>query len=458
MDSVRFERLGYRYPSSNRPALTGIDLTLDGGLTLLAGDSGSGKSTLLRVCNGLIPHFHGGVISGTALVFGQDVTRTTTRRLARHVGFVFQDPELQAVQSRVERDVAFGLENLGVPPAEMRERVDDALDECGIAALRGRIVATLSGGERQRLALAGVLAMRPSLLVFDEPLSQLDPSGAVAVVSAMAAAMRRGASVLVAEHRVRLLQPLATRNIVTSDGRLVDAAIHDYNARALTDASSASMPEVDRAATRDTGWRLDGVTAGHGRAAVLHDVELGAAGGEVIAVTGTNGSGKTTLLRTIAGLLPPLAGRVRRDPGRVAYLPQNPTALLHRQTLRDEVAWTLRHDRGGPDPDSVLREFALTHVADRYPRDLSTGERQRAALAAALAGTPVLALLDEPTRGMDAAACAVLCREVQALARRGTSVVLATHDDELAAAVASRVVEVRDGRVHERQRVAAAAT
>ncbi|MGH7686767.1 MAG: ABC transporter ATP-binding protein [Candidatus Dormibacteria bacterium] len=451
MDALRFDRLGYRYPSSTRAALADIDLALDGGLTLLAGDSGSGKSTLLRVCNGLIPHFHGGVISGAALVFGQDVTRTTTRRLARQVGFVFQDPELQAVQSRVERDVAFGLENLQVPPKEMRDRVDEALELCGIAALRARTVSTLSGGERQRLALAGVLAMRPALLVFDEPLSQLDPAGALAVVDAMAAAMRGGATVLVAEHRVRLLQPLATRSVMTREGRL-GAGLP------ATSSMPAATPEADSTTMPGAGWRLHRVTAGHGRTPVLHDLELGGAGGEVIALTGANGSGKTTLLRTIAGLLPPLTGRVERDPGRVAYLPQNPTALLHRQTLRDEVAWTLRHDRGGPDAESVLREFALTQVGERYPRDLSTGERQRAALAAALAGAPVLALLDEPTRGMDPAARAVLSGAVRRLARRGTGVVLATHDAELAGAVASRVLELRDGGVHEQRRVAVAAT
>jgi energy-coupling factor transport system ATP-binding protein len=196
--------------------------------------------------------------------------------------------------------------------------------------------------------------------------------------------------------------------------------------------------------------RLRDVTAGHAGVAVLHDVDLTLGGGEVVAVTGSNGSGKTTLLRSIAGLLPPLHGAVVRTPGRVAYLPQNPTVLLHRQTLRSEIEWTLRHDATGGSVDDVLRDFGLDHVAGRYPRDLSTGERQRAALAAVLAGAPSVALLDEPTRGMDAAAAAQLVRAVQRLAARGAIVVIATHDHDLARRVATRVVETRDGGVRDR--------
>ena len=192
METIAFAGLHYTYPEMSAGALDGVDLEIDSGLVLLSGASGSGKSTLLRVCNGLIPHFHGGVIGGGARVLGHDVVRTPTRELARHVGFVFQDPELQAVYPSVERDVAFGIENLGIARSEMLRRVAGALDICGIGHLRSRAVATLSGGERQRLALAGVLAMRPRLLVLDEPFSQLDPAGSRALLTALDAAVRAG--------------------------------------------------------------------------------------------------------------------------------------------------------------------------------------------------------------------------------------------------------------------------
>jgi energy-coupling factor transport system ATP-binding protein len=174
-----------------------------------------------------------------------------------------------------------------------------------------------------------------------------------------------------------------------------------------------------------------------------------------VALVGRNGSGKTTLLRTLAGLLPPKAGTVWRQVGRTAYLPQNPGALLHLPTVRAEVELTLRRSSAEPVPnvtasaEAMMAAFGLMHLADRYPRDLSSGERQRAAIAATLAGSPALVLLDEPTRGMDLAARRSLAAAVHSLTERGSSVVLATHDTELAAELADRTVALRDGRAAE---------
>jgi energy-coupling factor transport system ATP-binding protein len=438
VETLAFAGLRYAYPVTPARALDGVDLEVDSGLVLLSGASGSGKSTLLRVCNGLIPHFHGGVIGGGARVLGHDVVRTPTRELARHVGFVFQDPELQAVYPSVERDVAFGIENLGIARSEMLRRVADALDICGISQLRSRAVATLSGGERQRLALAGVLAMRPRLLVLDEPFSQLDPAGSRALLGALDAAVRIGTTALVAEHRHHLVAARADRWLVMAGGRVVDSA-------PPTPAAGPRAPFRSAPPASELSWRLERVSAGHGRVPVLHDLELAGGTGEVVALTGDNGSGKTTLLRTIAGLLPPLSGRVERRPGRIAYLPQNPSALLHRATVRAEVEWTLRRAGSAAGAGPLLDELGLAGVAGRDPRDLSTGQRQRAALAAVLAGAPSLVLLDEPTRGMDGAARQSLVAALARIAQGGGCAVVATHDQQLVAAVASRVFELRDG-------------
>ncbi len=442
----------YWYPNARVPSIDGVDLDIEGGITLLAGASGSGKSSLLRVFNGLVPHFHGGTVQGTATVCGHDVIATPTRVLATKVGFVFQDPELQSVYPSVERDVAFGLENLGTPAAVMQRRVRDALERTGITHLTGRGVATLSGGERQRLALAGVLAMHPRLLVLDEPLSQLDDDGARALTATLVELADDGIAVVVAEHRFEHLGALPGRGLAVDGGRIVDAPAPAWS----RETGSVVAHVAGARATASVAWSLDRVAAGPARVPVLESVSLDGRTGEVVALVGPNGGGKTTLLRTIAGLLMPISGTVNRTPGRVAYLPQNPMALLHRPTVGAEVAWTVRGDRPSADAAALIAELGLGHLADRDPRDLSTGERQRAAIAAVLAGAPHIALLDEPTRGMDEAARDALCRVIVRMRNAGCSVVLATHDRNLAAAVADCTIAVGSGSVRELSPVAVA--
>lgn len=431
----------YRYPFGTEDALDIADLRIDEGLTVVRGGSGSGKSSLLRVFNGLVPHFHGGTVGGRAVVRGHDVITTATRVLAGEVGFVFQDPELQSVYPTVERDVAFGLENIAMAPPAMGARVGEALERTGIAHLRGRAVASLSGGERQRLALAGVLAMRPRVLVLDEPLSQLDEDGARSVVAILGALATNGTAVVVAEHRLDQLGLLDARTLTVKGGRIVDAA-------PLQPSRVAGMrvsPSVAHGAPSTIAWRLSGVSSGPTRTPILEGIDLEGRAGEIVALVGPNGGGKTTLLRTIAGLLAPLSGQVLREPGRVAFLPQNPMALLHRATVSAEVAWTVRGDPPSGDAAMLIAELGLAHLAARDPRDLSTGERQRAAIAAVLAGEPTIAVLDEPTRGMDDAARDALCRAVLRMRAAGTSIVIATHDKNLVAALADRTIAVGAG-------------
>jgi energy-coupling factor transport system ATP-binding protein len=339
----------------------------------------------------------------------------------------------------------------------MHDRVDEAMASLGIEGLRSRRLSTLSGGERQRVQLASVLVLRPALVALDEPTSQLDPWGAAAVLAACRGLADEGRAVVVAEHRLEMVAPAADRTLTVDHGQVMAGVAGGV-------AGASNRPHVRMPRTRtssdDTAWELSGVAAGHVRGRtqepVLSDIFLAGGRGEVVALLGPNGSGKTTLLRTLAGLLPPLAGAVRRPAGRTAYLPQNPGALLHLPTVRDEVALTLRRTGSREAPAKMLDAFGLTRLSDRYPRDLSSGERQRAALAAALAGSPTLVLLDEPTRGMDAAARRSLAAAVQTLTAGGAAVVLATHDTDLAATLADRTVELRAGRAAERAETPAA--
>ncbi len=429
MAIANLQRLTYWYPESPDAALRDVCAEIGGGLTLVTGPSGGGKSTLLRTLNGLVPHFHGGRWAGSARVGDMEVATTSTARLAREVGFVFQDPERQTIGATVEADVAFGLENLALPAAEIPGRVREALDRVAAGGLRGRRLAELSGGERQRVSIAAALAMRPRLLVLDEPASQLDREGAAMVARACRAVAAQGTAVVVAEHRTRLFAGAESR-IQVEGGRLVEPT------------TDPAPPAVRLPGPGARLWSAEGLVAGFRGRPVLAIPEMAGHAGELLALTGPNGSGKTTLLRTLAGLLPPIAGRINRPAGRIAYLPQDPAALLHRATVAEEVRYSLRLARqphGEPEVRSALRAFDLEPVAERYPRDLSGGQRERAALAAILAARPALALLDEPTRGMDARARGLLLRAVASLAEAGACVVMATHDEQLAAAAHRRI-------------------
>jgi energy-coupling factor transporter ATP-binding protein EcfA2 len=441
---AEFDRLSYWYPNTGAPALKDVAVAFDGGVTLLIGSSGSGKSTLLKVLNGLVPNFHGGRIAGRACVVGRPIPGTRTSQLAADVGFVFQDPELQSVRRTVERDVAFGLENLGLPRPNMLERVESALGRVGLEGLRERPIATLSGGERQRVALAGALATGPRLLALDEPTSQLDGEGARAIVESCLQLSRDGTAVVVAEQRTERLAPAADR--------LFEMTAGEVERKSVEISRAPAPPRTRRLQGGEPAFELRSVSASPGAEPVVEHVNVTAGRGETIALVGPNGGGKTTLLRVIAGLLRPLGGSVERRPGRVAYLPQNPSALLYRPTVLEEVQLTLSRtgdDSSGDDSSAwlLLEKLGLRGVAGRYPRDLSTGERQRTALAAVLAGRPALALLDEPTRGMDTAARAALIALVDSLSGEGACVVIATHDEHLVQAVADRILRVAGGRV-----------
>jgi energy-coupling factor transporter ATP-binding protein EcfA2 len=476
-------------------------LTLDiprGRFVAVVGPSGSGKSTLLRCLNGLTPHFSGGIFDGVVTIAGHDTRQYNPRALARLTGFVFQDPEAQFVTARVDDELAFGMEQLGVPPLTMRKRVEEVLDLLGIAALRDREIATLSGGERQRVAVAAALALQPAILALDEPTSQLDPWGAEEVVAALTRLNEDlGLTVVLAEHRLERVVSHSDRLTVLAKGGTIvlDGSPHDV----LPQADVASLPPL-LALGRRLGWQplplsikegraaqrqdeargslpapapadpsppggpsiilLQRVGAGWDRRSVLREIDLAVRPGELVALMGRNGSGKTTLLRLITGLHRPTSGRVlldghdtaRMHPAEIAqtvgYLPQNPSSLFFAETLWDELAFTVKHQRGATlDPRETLAALGLGHAAQRNPRDLSGGERERAALAAVLVGAPRVLLLDEPTRGMDAVRKQALVATLSRLRDEGVAILLATHDVELVAALASRVVLLGDGRI-----------
>jgi energy-coupling factor transporter ATP-binding protein EcfA2 len=426
------ERLRFSY-SGGAPVLDDVSLEIAPGEHIaLLGPSGSGKSTLLRALAGLVPHFHGGRFEGRVVVAGLDTRETRPPQFAGTVASVFQDPEDQIVMAKVANEVAFGLENTGTRPDEIWPRVDEALALVGAAQLADRVTGELSGGELQRVSLASALALEPQLLLLDEPTSQLDPEAAEAFFDLIE---RLPCAVLVSEQRPA--RPLAhvDRVLFMDAGRIVLDAPREEALIWLAQTRPLYLPHAP-----DVVCRVRDVRFTYGDRVVLEGASLEVRRGEVVALTGRNGAGKTTLALIAAGLLEPDAGEVTH--ARAAYLPQDPGRHLVTESVLDEVAL-------GSSPDRArltLARLGLTEHEECHPRDLSSGERERLALATVLATEPELLILDEPTRGVDPERKQELARLLRAEAPgRGTLVV--THDLPWAVEVADRVVElaVREG-------------
>ena len=444
MALARVDRLTFAYRDAD-PALEDVSLTLEPGeVVAVLGPSGSGKSTLLRALAGLVPHFHGGRFSGRVEVDGADTRLARPAELAGTVATLFQDPEDQVVFTRVENEVAFGLENLGTPPGEIAARALEALATVGARHLAGRKVAELSAGELQRVCLAATLALEPRLLLLDEPTSQLDPEAADGLLElACELARARGTTALVAEQRPTRPLELCDRVLFFDRGRLeLDAgrerALVWLDAhRPLYARPTRKRPE--RAARADRVCRVDGVSFSYVPGLPVHQAaSLELYRGEVVALVGPNGSGKTTLAKLAVGLLEPETGRVERV-GRACYLSQDPGRYLVRERADEEVALAVGGDLGRAR--QTLVAVGLHGFEHRHPRDLSSGERERLALAAVLVADPDLLVLDEPTRGIDPERKAELAALLRSEAQRRATLVV-THDLAFAASVADRTVSL----------------
>ncbi len=502
---IQIDRLTYTYPDSTDRALSNVSLDIDEGeFVLVAGPSGSGKSTLLRCLNGLVPHFTGGMVTGSITVSGRQPIVEGPQALSPVVGFVFQDPESQFVVDRVEDEIAFALENAAVPRTEMRLRVEEVLHLLDLASLRDRALDTLSGGEKQRVAIATALAFRPRVLALDEPTSQLDPQAAEDVLQALVRLNRDlNLTIVLAEHRLERVLPYVDRMVYLSESgdavltgpprqvlRQMDLTpplitlakrlgwdplpLTVKEGRQLAAQFAASDPEPKTRAgqhaegsRKRTGTRpqiaVHNLQFAYNGTSVLRGIDLEIGAGELVALMGRNGSGKTTLLKCIVGLLMPERGEISMSErsliGRptaeicldVGYLPQDPSDLLFADTVVDELKITLRNHNllGDPPvkPSTLMERLELGDVAHRYPRDLSAGQRQRAALGAVTVTRPQLLLLDEPTRGLDYPAKRKLVQLLREWQGEGTSILLVTHDVELVAQAADRVVLLSQGEI-----------
>ena len=486
--------------------MLGVSLQVEvGQLALVVGSSGCGKSTLLRCLNGLVPHFSGGTLEGRIRVNGRDPVRLGPAEMCKHVGFVFQDPEAQFVVDQVEDEIAFALENSGISRAEMHARVQFVLETLDLVRLRDRKLDTLSGGERQRVAIASALSLQPAILALDEPTSQLDPQAAEGLLETLVALKDRlQLTILLVEHRLERVLPFADQVIYLETGR---HGVISGSPRAVLSQIPVRPPvtklaqafgweplpltveeaqEMHEDKLESTSWqpasqdravqpafptvsgpvppilKAGEIVAGYGNEQVLHGLNLELYPGEVLVLMGANGAGKSTLLRCLAGLNRPRQGSIKlagkNTAGlevadiclQVGYLPQDPNALLFADTVQDELLITLRnHQLSSQDypPKPLLERLGLASLAQAYPRDLSSGERQRVALGAVMIPRPPVLLLDEPTRGLDYSAKESLVDLLNRWKSEGTAIILVTHDVELAASVATRVAWMENGEI-----------
>jgi len=493
---IVFDHVTITYPGTHAPTLVDVDLTIpEGEMVLVVGRTGSGKSTLLRAINGLVPHFTGGTLAGRVLVNGRDTAHHPPRELADVVGVVPQDPMSGFVTDTVEDELAYGMECLGLAPEVMRRRVEETLDLLGLAELRQRPLRSLSGGQRQRVAIGAVLTSHPQVLVLDEPTSALDPGAAEEVLAALQRLVHDlGVTVVLAEHRLeRVIQYADQVIVVPGDGRPVQVGrpgdimlnapiappvvelgrLAGWHPLPLSvrDARRAAGPLRDLLVGRTPHLRavpvearrlalVERLTVRYGSRAALRDVSLSVASGEVVALMGRNGAGKSTLLNAMVGIGPATQGRVEVDGSapatlsgpallrRVGLVPQEPGDLLEATTVADECRASDRDADCEPGTTRALVALMAPDIEDgTHPRDLSEGQRLLVALCVILAARPPLLLLDEPTRGLDYPTKARLGRVLADLAAAGHAIVLATHDVELVADVADRVVILADGEV-----------
>jgi len=497
---IETEKLRYAYPkASDRWVLDGIDLKLrPDEYVLLCGASGSGKSTLARTFNGLIPHFYGGSLEGHVSIAGKSTSTCKVGDLFKNVGMVFQNPEAQLFNRTVEREIAFGLESLGLARSTIRRRIDDAVEHCGIAALLDRNPHMLSGGEQQLVAMAAILAARPQVIVLDEPYANLDPHNVQRIRTVLRNLNQQGIGIMISEHRLALTASDVERMIVLHNGRIAqngfprDLFNQDLEAYGLETPLAVKLGrhyrlsplpldltalETQPPAHPGKGYprprpvprssiqtevimEAESLSFRVKDKSILRTISFALRRGECLAIVGANGAGKTTLLRHANGLCRPTTGclrfkgndtrkwKVSRQARHVGVAFQNPNSQFFKLTVQDEIQVSARA-LGCFDADwleNLVHLFRLQALLPQAPYRLSSGEKKRVAFAAALAAQPDILALDEPTAGQDLAFRRALRGLLFEMLSNGRAVILVTQDLAFAEQVAHTWLLLAEGR------------
>lgn len=480
------ENLSFRYRSRSELALKDINLRVEAGQVLLiAGASGCGKTTLARCINGLIPRSYKGELTGRILIQGQDIRTLSLARISQLIGTVLQDPERQILGTKVLNEVAFGLENLQLSRKEILQRVDAALERLKISHLRERETFHLSGGEKQKVALAGVLAMQPSLLMLDEPLASLDPASAQETLDIVRQLANEGMTILLIEHRVEDVLRIAPEQTIYMTGGEIRYFGPTAGLEEAVDYSEIKLPAekiIQRAArTRPTPpppprltgrsttssrplVRFENVSFGYEtERSVLQGINLSIHPGEIVAILGPNGAGKTTLVKHAIGLLKPKSGKVWIDEqdthslsvaqiaGQLGYVFQSPSHMLFAPTVREELSFGPTNLNHKPEAiaqqvQEALRIVNMSGMEDIAPLSLSFGQQKRVSIAAILAMRSRILVMDEPTAGQDYRNYMQFMDAIMQMPNFD-AILFITHDVDMAVIYATRVLLVNNGQI-----------
>lgn len=500
---VCVENVSFCYAGLTNASLCDITLSVScGDFLLLTGETGCGKSTLLKTMNGLIPHESGGTLTGKVTVNEQYVVDSSVAELSKTVGMVFQSPEDQIFSTTVFDEVAFVLENRNIDAKEIAARVTRTLADVGLNGLENRSIHALSGGQKQRLALAAILVANPRILLLDEPISQLDPQGAADLLAVVSKLNQAGITIIMVEHRLHEVMPLCKHIAVMKDGQLVwygsqeeafqnpqifhqhglrmphtielchalainpenstiEAAVRCIRERFCLRAERAVACKEESLLLKkpeDTkvveAKKLNFRYAYKGQN-IIDQLDLTIRQGEFVILMGRNGAGKSTLLQMLCGLTKPTGGKVLID-GRelrgisceVGFVMQNPDLMLFNVSVQKEIEFAVRQQNGQVEIDpAFIQSMGLAGLEQCFPLSLSRGQRFRVAIAAALAVRPKILLLDEPTTGQDIAHIREVIAMLNEYIASGGTVVFCTHDAEVAAAYAQRIIVMREGKI-----------
>ena len=474
---IKFQNVSLIYPTSQKTILDKLNFEIgEGEFVLLIGETGIGKSSVLRLINGLVPHHTGGILAGSVEVGGISTRDVRPGQLAELIGIVGQNPINGFVTDVVEDELAFSMESLNLPQETMRKRIEEVLDLLSLAQVRNRKIATLSGGEQQRVAIAAAMVLHPKILVLDEPTSALDPVAAEEVLAILQRLVHDlGITVIIAEHRLeRVIGYVDTVIEIGADGstrigkpeeilkdskiappivklaralKLPSVALSVRELRKQTEKVRESGKEVN-ARHETLGRKLietEKLSVKYQEKVALKPLNLEIRGGEIVALMGRNGAGKSSLIKSLLGVID-FEGKIKKNANKIGYIPQDANDLLYHQSVAFECQQTDR-DNNLPNGTTfkLLNQLTPNIKESSHPRDLSEGQRLALVLAIVLAPNPDLLILDEPTRGLDYSAKELLIKQLIARSESGAAVLIATHDVELVAELATRIVILADG-------------